>query len=1151
MRSVGEGVSPYVAYQELGTPSTSAPTAANRRRLSNSNSCWRALRRLCGVHGPEPRCIRLNAARPTTRSYARNVIVNTKYTLLSFVPRALYDQFKYFFNLYFLLVALSQLFPPLQIGFWPSYVAPLVFVLAVTMGKEAHDDVQRWRKDREINSARYVRLLPGGGTEAIAAEEIRVGQLLRIETNQRVPADVVLLRTSESSGLVFLRTDQLDGETDWKPRVAVPCCQKLPSDLNLQNAQATVYVDAPSLDIYELGGDLTLYDEAAEGGATVDALSLENALWANSVLASGTAVALVVYTGGDTRAAMNTGAKKTKVASLDLQVNTLAKLLFALVAATSLVMVSVPVLQRGFASGFHYAPNAVAPQLLQALLDFAKFMLLFSSIIPISLRVSLDMAKLVYKWQMTTDAKIPGLAVRSSSLPEELGGIDYLLTDKTGTLTMNEMIFRKLHLGSRCLTEEALPDVQALVARACGHHTSSVILGQLFGNPAPPDTPSGNGNGGAPSTPTKVAPSPRYDISLATPGGPPGTPAAGRESEEAAVFAAVLATALCHNVSPVESSHDATDALPPSASPSASSMASANTGASAAAAAALTFQGASPDELALVQFAARCGLVLVRRTPQTIELREPGGGRRRYDVLDEMPFSAELKRMGILLRDCATGAIAFYVKGADTVMAERIRRSDWLEEEVGNLAREGLRTLVVACKALSQQQYDDFRGAMHAARLAKSGRAEAIGAVWDMLQEELTLLCVTAVEDKLQADVRATLERLRSANVRTWMLTGDKLETAKVIAQNASLVSRHQPFHSLAAARTAAEARQALNGYPQGSVNAPCLILDGSALELCVAHQQRLFMEVACAAPTVICCRCSPTQKAQIVSLIRSHTRACTAAIGDGGNDVGMIQAAHVGIGIEGREGRQAALAADFSVAQFSHLGRLVLWHGRNCYLRSATLSQFVIHRGLIISVIQAVFSALFYFAPIPLYGPVLIVGYATIFTTGPVFSLVLDEDVSEHNALKFPELYRELQKRRFLSIKTFTMWVWKAVYQGGAIMLLAIVLFEKRFVHVVAITFTSLILTELLMVANEVTRWHPLMLLAQVLTLLVYLACIVALSSSSMVPGAEATFDLKYMLSWEFAWRLLLLTAASTLPISAFKCVAQWCAPRVVTKLA
>eukprot|EP00965_Chrysotila_dentata_P245075 6206345-Pleurochrysis_carterae.AAC.2 len=165
----------------------------------------------------------------------------------------------------------------------------------------------------------------------------------------------------------------------------------------------------------------------------------------------------------------------------------------------------------------------------------------------------------------------------------------------------------------------------------------------------------------------------------------------------------------------------------------------------------------------------------------------------------------------------------------------------------------------------------------------------------------------------------------------------------------------------------------------QGSINAPCVILDGASLELCVSHHQRLFMEVACAAPTVICCRCTPTQKADIVRLIRqTQSSAITAAIGDGGNDVGMIQAAHVGIGIEGREGKQAALAADFSLRQFSHLGRLVLWHGRNCYLRSATLSQFVIHRGLIISVIHAVFSALFYFAPIALYNGILVAGRAT-----------------------------------------------------------------------------------------------------------------------------------------------------------------------------
>ena len=381
------------------------------------------------------------------------------------------------------------------------------------------------------------------------------------------------------------------------------------------------------------------------------------------------------------------------------------------------------------------------------------------------------------------------------------------------------------------------------------------------------------------------------------------------------------------------------------------------------------------------------------------------------------------------------------------------------------------------------------------------------------------------------------------------MLTGDKLETAMAIARNASLVPRRQPFYPVRV-RCAAEVRQQLQGYPKGVLNAPCLLLDGASLECCVTHQHKLFMEVACAAPTVICCRCTPAQKAEVVRLIRNHTRLITAAIGDGGNDVPMIQAAHVGIGIEGTEGRHAALAADFSIRQFSHLRRLVLWHGRNCHIRSATLSQFVIHRGLIISVIQAVFSALFYFAPIPLYNGVLVVGYATLFTTGPVFSLVLDEDVSESNALKFPQLYRELQKRRYLSIKTFLMWVWTAVYQGAVIMLGGIVLFEERFVHVVGITFTALIFTELFMVAVEVRRWHPLMLLAQVLTLLVYLGCIVALGAPQMI-GLQSTFDIRFMLSTGFAWRVAAITAASTAPIWLGKLCAHYCAPQVVTKLA
>ena len=173
--------------------------------------------------------------------------------------------------------------------------------------------------------------------------------------------------------------------------------------------------------------------------------------------------------------------------------------------------------------------------------------------------------------------------------------------------------------------------------------------------------------------------------------------------------------------------------------------------------------------------------------------------------------------------------------------------------------------------------------------------------------------------------------------------------------------------------------------------------------------------------------------------------------------------------------------------------------------------------------------------------------GYATIFTTGPVFSLVLDEDVSETNALKFPELYRELQKRRYLSVKTFLWWAWKALYQGGVIMLGGVLVFDQRFVHVVGITFTALILTENLLVAVEIKKWHPIMFLSQVLTLLVYLAAIIALSSPALI---DSTFDMKFILTTEFFWKTAGLTAVSTVPIWIWRVFAHYCAPRVATKL-
>lgn len=225
----------------------------------------------------------------------------------------------------------------------------------------------------------------------------------------------------------------------------------------------------------------------------------------------------------------------------------------------------------------------------------------------------------------------------------------------------------------------------------------------------------------------------------------------------------------------------------------------------------------------------------------------------------------------------------------------------------------------------------------------------------------------------------------------------------------------------------------------------------------------------------------------------------------------------------------QASLAADFSITQFSHVARLILVHGRNSYKRSASLSQFVMHRGLIISIIQAIFSSVFYYASISLYQGYLIVGYATVYTMFPVFSLVLDKDVSPQIALTYPELYKELTKGRSLSYKTFLLWVLISIYQGGAIIYGSLILFEQDFNHIVAITFTALILTELLMVGLTVRSWHIWMIIAMMLSLMCYIVSLVVL---------REYFDADFIQSIEFGWKVSVITLISCLPLYILKCI-------------
>uniref|UniRef100_A0A8C6JPG0 Phospholipid-transporting ATPase n=1 Tax=Melopsittacus undulatus TaxID=13146 RepID=A0A8C6JPG0_MELUD len=840
---------------------------------------------------------------------------------------------------------------------------------------------------QKLNSQIYSKLT-ARGTVKVKSSNIQVGDLIIVEKNQRVPADMIFLRTSEKNGSCFLRTDQLDGETDWKLRLPVTCTQRLPTASELLQIRSYIYAEEPNIDIHNFVGTFTREDSDPPVN---ESLSIENTLWASTVIASGTVVGVVLYTGRELRSVMNTSNPRSKIGLFDLEVNCLTKILFGALVVVSLVMVAL----QHFAGRWY--------------LQIIRFLLLFSNIIPISLRVNLDMGKIVYSWVIRRDSKIPGTVVRSSTIPEQLGRISYLLTDKTGTLTQNEMVFKRLHLGTVAYGLDSMDEVQS--------HIFSIYTQQSQ------DPPAVKG------------------LTLAT---------KVRKTMSSRVHEAVKAIALCHNVTPVYESNGVTDQAEAERHYEDSCR---------------VYQASSPDEVALVQWTESVGLTLVGRDQSSVQLRTPGGHILNFTILQIFPFTYESKRMGIIVRDESTGEITFYMKGADVVMAGIVQYNDWLEEECGNMAREGLRVLVVAKKSLTEEQYQDFEARYVQAKLSVHDRSLKVATVIESLEMEMELLCLTGVEDQLQTDVRPTLETLRNAGIKVWMLTGDKLETATCTAKNAHLVTRTQDIHIFRLVTNRGEAHLELNAFRRKHDCA--LVISGDSLEVCLKYYEYEFMELACQCPAVVCCRCAPTQKAQIVRLLQERTGKLTCAVGEKAK-----------------------------------------------------------------SKVKVLYNLLVFY---------LLARYSTIYTMFPVFSLVLDKDVKSEVAMLYPELYKDLLKGRPLSYKTFLIWVLISIYQGSIIMYGALLLFESEFVHIVAISFTSLILTELLMVALTIQTWHWLMIVAELLSLSCYIASLVFL---------HEFIDVYFIATLSFLWKVTVITLVSCLPLYVLKYLRRRFSPPSYSKL-
>ena len=971
-----------------------------------------------------------------------NKIENQKYNLITFIPVVLFNQFKQFGNFFYLIMSVSQFFDELVVGFLFTYISPLVIVVSISMLKELYDDVNRRIQDKKTNSTQITVLKENtftNGVEKILkkASDLLVGDIIELKKDTRVPADIIVLKTFNESNdnQAFIRTDQLDGETDWKLRKAPESTQKM-TEVEIVKCDGKLLCEPPSKLIYNFEGALNI------GNGIKEPLNLENTIWASTVIASQGVIGIVIYTGKESRARMNSSTPKLKIGILDDELNKTNVYLFVIMLVLSLVLTIL--------KGFYFSASTF--------FIFIKFIILFCAIIPIALRVNLDVSKTWFSYVINKDDSIPETIARNSTIPEELGRISYVFSDKTGTLTKNEMIFKRISMTNEHFGEGDFNELKQVLEDECSKCDAPLLdvynLLKDENNQIEENENIANNdiNTGKDQKKSKNK---------------------FRRKRNNLIRDTITAMLLCNNVTPVVDDIDKEK---------------------------ITYQASSPDEIALVKFAETLNMKLIYRTDKLMRIKDAAGNTEEFEVLANFPFSSETKRMGIVLKSVKYGHIIFYLKGAENVMKNYAKEEyiGYINENAENLATKGLRTLVLTHKLLSEEEFNKWNAEYKEASTSMENRKERMAQVISKLENNMDFLCVTGVEDLLQDDVATTIDNLRNAGMKIWMLTGDKVETATCISISAGIKGKYQKtftvkYDDIACEQksgTILKLKEKFKEYNnKNSVESHIFIIDGELLDLALKNCEKEFFETTIQSPSVVCCRCSPTQKRIVVKTIKNYIKnARTAAVGDGGNDVAMIQEADVGIGIVGKEGLQASLAADYSIKEFKSLNILLLWWGRLAYKNTSTLANFVIHKGLIISINQFIFSMMFYYNAVALYIGMLSLGYSTIFTCTPAISILLDQDIDKDNVLKFPTLYKVLLKGRELNLKNFLWWLFKSIIQSGILMFGAMIFFKDHlFLKIVTVSFTALIYLEILNVYMEIRKCHKFMIFALVATWSIY----------------------------------------------------------------
>ncbi|XP_063732324.1 phospholipid-transporting ATPase IA isoform X2 [Eleginops maclovinus] len=907
----------------------------------------------------DARMIYLN--QPQFAKFCNNRVSTAKYNVLTFLPRFLYSQFRRAANAFFLFIALLQQIPDVSpTGRWTTLV-PLLFILVVAAVKEFIEDLKRHNADSIVNK-KECQVLRNGAWEIVHWEKVEVGNIIKVNGGDFVPVDAVFLWSSEPQGMCYIETSNLDGETNLKIRQGLQVTSDIRDIDSLMRLSGKMECESPNRHLYEFVGNLRL-----DGHSTIplgpDQILLRGAQLRNTQWVHG----VVVYTGHDTKLMQNSTRPPLKLSNVERITNFQILVLFGCLLAISLVCSIGQTIWK-----YQYGNDAWYMDLnyggaANFGLNFLTFIILFNNLIPISLLVTLEVIKFIQAFFINWDTDMlyeptntPAMA-RTSNLNEELGQVKYIFSDKTGTLTCNVMQFKKCTVAGVAYGHVPEAEDGSFAEDDCHSTNSSEEEG--FNDPSLLENLQSN------------------------------------HPTAAVILEFMTMMAICHTAVP-----ERIDGK-------------------------ITYQAASPDEGALVRAAKNLGFVFSGRTPDSVIVEMPGT-EEKYELLHVLEFTSTRKRMSVIMRT-PSGKIRLYCKGADTVIYDRLADSSRYKEitlkHLEQFATEGLRTLCFAVADVSESSYQQWLEIFHRAGTSLQNRALKLEESYELIEKNLQLLGATAIEDKLQDKVPETIETLMKADIKIWILTGDKQETAINIGHSCKLLTKNMGMlvvneDTLDRTRETLSHHCGVLGDALYKENDFALIIDGKTLKYALTFGVRqYFLDLALSCKAVICCRVSPLQKSEVVEMVKKQVKVITLAIGDGANDVGMIQTAHVGVGISGNEGLQAANSSDYSIAQFKYLKNLLLVHGAWNYNRVAKCILYCFYKNIVLYIIEIWFAFVNGFSGQILFERWCIGLYNVIFTALPPLTLgIFERSCRKENMLKYPELYKTSQNAMGFNTKVF-----------------------------------------------------------------------------------------------------------------------------------